>query len=98
MTCSLRDFILTPVEVPERAGILTLDEADLPRAWARSKPVAATQNLGERWIREARYAVLSVPSSVVRSERNFVLNPAHPDFALLRFRLSTRFRFDPRLK
>jgi hypothetical protein len=38
-----------------------------------------------------------VPSSVLSVEYNFVLNPAHPDFALIRFRPPTPFRFDPRL-
>jgi RES domain-containing protein len=92
-----KDFVMTPVEIPDRVRILALKEVDLPRSWARAKPVPATQNLAEKWIREAQSAVLAVPSSVVRSERNFVLNPAHPDFRLLRFRPSTPFRFDPRL-
>ncbi len=33
---------------------------------------------GERWLREARSLVLAVPSALIRSERNFIINPRHP--------------------
>jgi len=41
-------------------------------------------------------AVLSVPS-VILGERNYVLNPAHTDFARIEFAQPEAFRFDLRL-
>jgi RES domain-containing protein len=38
-----------------------------------------------------------VPSVVVPSESNFVLNPAHPDFAHIRIGPAVPFPFDVRL-
>ena len=35
---------------------------------------------GERWLREQRSLVLAVPSVILRSETNFVINPRHPRF------------------
>lgn len=41
-------------------------------------------------------AVLAVPSVIV-GELNYVLNPAHPDFARVNFAEPVPFRFDARL-
>jgi RES domain-containing protein len=43
-------------------------------------------------------AVLSVPSVVVPAERNYLLNPAHPDFTKIRFSVPKPFVFDKRLR
>jgi RES domain-containing protein len=56
-----------------------------------------SQRFGDIWVRERRGAVLRVPSVVVnRMESNFVLNPAHPDFARIRADSSHEFEFDSR--
>ena len=61
-------------------------------------PVPATQVLGDRWVTELRSAVLSVPSSIIKRERNFIINPAHPEFETIRFLQPEPFTFDPRLR
>jgi len=70
----------------------------MPEGWDAWTPVAATQELGEAWVRECRSAVLCVPSSIVPGEKNFVLNPAHTSFREIVFEPQRPFRFDPRLK
>jgi RES domain-containing protein len=40
---------------------------------------------------------LSVPSAVIPKERNYILNPAHPDFARIVFASPEPFDFDDRL-
>jgi RES domain-containing protein len=42
-------------------------------------------------------AALKVPSSVVRNEFNYVLNPRHPDFGKILIGKPEEFTFDPRL-
>jgi RES domain-containing protein len=63
---------------------------------ALSAQQAATRAIGDRWVRTGESAVLSVPSVVVE-ERNFVLNPAHPDFRRIAFLALAPFEFDRRL-
>jgi RES domain-containing protein len=53
--------------------------------------------IGDKWVRETRSVVLAVPSAIVPAERNFLLNPAHPDFRKLRQHKPVEFFFDPRL-
>ena len=93
-----RDFVLTPIAIPDSIGVLRLEREELPPGWNRTRPLAATQRLGESWVREGHHAVLCVPSSIVAVERNFVFNVQHPDFPLIRFLASAPFRFDSRLR
>ncbi len=56
-----------------------------------------SQAFGDAWVKEARSAVLRVPSIAVnRMESNFVLNPGHPDFSRIANGPAERFVFDPR--
>src|SRR5207247_1326226 len=47
----------------------------LPENWRQVPEPRSTQEIGERWWRSARSAVLRVPSVIIPSESNFVLNP-----------------------
>lgn len=93
-----RDHVLTEIQIPDSMEILRLEEAALSAGWKSDVPTSETQNLGEMWVQEGRYAILSVPSSIIPRERNLIINPAHPDFQQIRFQPSLPFQFDPRLK
>ena len=55
------------------------------------------QTLGDRWIESETSAVLRVPSAVVPSEFNYVLNPRHRDFPRIVAEIGIPFTFDERL-
>lgn len=79
---------LTRMIVPATVKIETAKWLDRP----------ASQAFGDAWVRSGRTAVLRVPSIVVHQmEDNFVLNPAHPEFAKIRFEKPQSFPLDPRL-
>ena len=59
--------------------------------------ITAAQAFGEEWFLQKRSAVLSVPSAVIRIERNFVLNPRHADFPKVAIGAAAKLDFDPRL-
>ena len=79
------------------AWIEWLPAAKLPRNWRVEPPPASTRRIGDLWVREARSPVLAVPSTIIPSEVNFVLNPAHPDFKSVVIGPPEPFTFDPRL-
>jgi RES domain-containing protein len=79
-------------------SVEVLDPGRLPRGWRRYPASPALQQLGDRWAAELRSAVLQVPSAVVPDERNFLLNPAHPDFKKIRIGPPAPFEYDARLK
>ncbi len=72
-----------------------------PEEWlARFKgdgSITAAQAFGKEWLLQKRSAVLSVPSSVIRIERNFVLNPQHVDFTKIKVERGEKLELDPRL-
>lgn len=92
------DFVLTEISIPDDLAMLSFDKPSLPLGWDDPGVSTATQQIGAHWLIEQRYAVLSVPSSIVQEERNFVLNPKHPRFSEIHFSVSVPFRFDSRLK
>ncbi len=69
----------------------------LPVNWRDSPPPSETQAIGDRWVREARSLALRVPSVIVASESNFLINPAHPRFSSVRIGQPARIAFDTRL-
>jgi RES domain-containing protein len=91
-----KDFLLTPIRIPDRVGILPVPDGALPIGWNQVTAIAATQDLATQFYTNT--AVLSVPSAIVMKERNYVLNPAHPDFQHIQFLSSEAFQFDPRLR
>ena len=72
-----------------------------PEEWlARFKgdgSITAAQAFGKEWILQKRSAVLSVPSSVIRIERNLVLNPQHADFTKIGVKPPAKLDLDKRL-
>jgi RES domain-containing protein len=84
------------IEVPDGL-VTTLAPRRLPRGWRRIPPIPATQRLGDAWVAEATSAVLAVPSAVVPTELNYLINPRHPDAAQIKVVRRRPFAFDPRL-
>jgi RES domain-containing protein len=69
----------------------------LPADWQVEPPPPSTQQIGDLWMREARSAILALPSAIIPNEPNFLLNPAHPDFKTISIHKPEPFAIDPRL-
>lgn len=74
-----------------------VDHDDLPEEWTEEPPPPSTQMIGNKWVAEARSAVLQIPSVIIPSESNYLLNPNHEDFEKVRIHPPEPFAFDPRL-
>ena len=72
-------YVVIPAEFDETL-VESLGEGRLPASWRRHPAPGAVVALGDEWIRGGRSAVLRVPSVVVPTEPNFILNPLHPAF------------------
>jgi RES domain-containing protein len=72
-------------------------QAQLPRRWRRFPAPASLQAFGDTWLEAAETAVLAVPSAVIPIEKNYLLNPAHPEMKNIQIGPPQRFRFDLRL-
>lgn len=56
-----------------------------------------TRARGMRWLAEAQYLALRVPSLIVPQERNVLINPAHPQAGQISVLDQAEFQFDPRM-
>lgn len=91
------DYIVFAVDIPDEIRLEDIASADLPPDWREAYPPSACQTLGSAWLEQGRSAVLAVPSAIIPTETNYILNPRHPDFARLVVQLPTTFTFDRRL-
>ena len=99
LSASLPDrYVLGGAGIPDDVAVDILDESELPAKWSTLDPreQELTRRMGDEWLAQQRSVILSVPS-VVLGERNYVLNPAHPDFQRIAFASPIPFRFDMRL-
>lgn len=74
-----------------------METSTLPAGWRRFPPSPEAQALGDRWVTEQRSAVLRVPSAIVPAEHNFLVNPAHREFAQVVVEPPEPFELDVRL-
>ncbi len=78
--------------------VTTLDLARLPDDWDSLPPSESTQNIGTQWALSQKTSILKVPSTVVKEEFNYLINPIHPKFKMLLIGNPERVTFDPRIK
>jgi RES domain-containing protein len=91
------DLVAIEAHIPTSVRVEHVRMKDLPADWRRHPPPLALGEFGERWIRDGRAPVLTVPSVLIPSELNYVLNPRHPRFGAIRLSRPRPFAFDPRL-
>jgi RES domain-containing protein len=90
------DLLAIPADIPDDLVVHELALPDLPLTWREIPAPAELQELGRSWIVQ-RKAALSVPSAVVPTERNYLLNPAHAAFQRIQIGEAHGFSFDPRM-
>jgi RES domain-containing protein len=93
---NLAFYVMIEAQVPEEL-IETLQPGDLADDWRTTPEPNSTRDVGTKWVTEGRSAVLAVPSVVVPSEFNYLLNPAHPDFSKIKIGNPKPIDWDPRL-
>jgi RES domain-containing protein len=90
------DLMSVEIDIPDDIRISTMHMRTLPVRWRRHPAPRSLQVLGNRWLDARKTAVLQVPSTVIPSERNYLINPSHPDARRIRVVGAARFAFDPR--
>ena len=93
----LGSYVAFEIRFPEEA-VDVLDADDLPGDWRRDPAPRDTKVFGDAWTRSKRSLALRVPSAVVPSEHNYLLDPAHPDAEKIDVQGPFGPEIDPRLK
>jgi RES domain-containing protein len=92
-------FSLVSLAIPDDTPNQILEPATLPVDWSSYPAPAVLAELGRQWVETGNSLVLKVPSVVVGGNSwNYLLNPRHPDYRLIRLVQITPFVFDVRLR
>lgn len=75
------NYVLIPAQLPVELPETRINVNQLPDDWRTLRSRDVLQAKGVAWLESGQTAVLNVPSVVVPAERNYLLNPRHPDFA-----------------
>lgn len=84
------------VDIPEDR-ITSITGSELPADWKAIPAPQSTQQIGDNWFDKRLSPALKVPSTIIPTEHNFVLNPSHPEFNALQIGKIQDFEFDKRL-
>ena len=82
-------------EIPDD-GWASFRAKDLPNGWAGESSSVAIREWGTEQLKN-NFAI-RIPSVILPTEFNFILNPLHPDFKKLRIKEVEPFIFDQRIK
>lgn len=87
---------LLTLEIPDSVTILKVEA--LPSNWKNYPAPAVLAEIGQNWVDQAETLALKVPSSVISTSWNFILNCNHPEYRdKVVIRKREAFEFDTRL-
>jgi len=67
------------IAAPVRPYLLPVDQ--LPENWHSLSARSLTQDLGSEWYESMNFLCMRVPSAIIPSETNYVINTRHADFS-----------------
>lgn len=91
------DLISIRGRLPNSVSAVELVESNLPNNWREYPAPVELQTIGTDWLRSGKSLVMVVPSAINPLERNFLLNPSHPEIKKLKINNRQPFQFDPRM-
>lgn len=92
----LAAYVLIPCTFDD-AVVSQVDRTLLPKNWRSYPAPPDLQLIGDQWVKSGASAVLEVPSAVIETDSNYLLNPRHPDFRAIRTMDPRPFALDLRL-
>lgn len=90
------DYELISLEIPDDE-ITTVSRKVLPTDWRSYFTILDTQEIGDNFLRNSSKMILKVPSAVVQSEFNYLINPIHKNINQVKIKKVEAFAFDKRL-
>ena len=91
----LKKSSLMTLAVPDDSSLYKLPLTKLDARWLTD--IRYARFIGDAFLRDNKYLLLQVPSVIVKTESNFIINPLHKDFKKVKLVSSKPFEFDGRL-
>jgi RES domain-containing protein len=78
------DYAIMIIEIPDTLAIKEIDAPTLAKGWRDFADYSICQVVGNDWYDKSITSILKVPSAVLSTNSNYVLNSVHPDFKLIK--------------
>jgi RES domain-containing protein len=91
------DLVLASADVPDDLTRQRIEVGKLPANWRETPAPAELARLGDEFVRAAARCLLIVPSALVTSENNWLINPLHDEFRKITIRETEPLNYDSRL-
>jgi len=91
------DYMIITIEIPEDVSVHEVVTSEIPANWKSFPHSHSTQEIGDNFANDRKFAVLKVPSVVVQGDFNFLINPAHVESSKIKILSTESFDFDERL-
>ena len=91
------DLILAIAEVPDDVSRERVEISHLPAGWRARAAPPQLYRVGDEFVRKGENCLLLVPSVLVPSENNWLINPTHPEFTRIGIEEPESLAYDPRM-
>jgi len=91
------DLDILTIEIPNNS-ITQIEIKNLPGNWNNYPAPSILSQIGEDWIKNKNTLALKVPSCIIQSAYNYILNCRHKDYNKINILDHRNFHFDSRLK
>jgi len=90
------DLDILTIEIPD-GSVTELKSSDLPANWVQYPAPTILTEIGEKWVRTGETIALKVPSCIIHTSHNYILNCKHKDYKMVKVLDHREFYFDSRL-
>jgi len=91
------DLVLSSADVPDDLPRQRIEIGKLPANWRETPAPAELARLGDEFVRTGCECILIVPSALVASESNWLINPSHDEFRKITILETEPLTYDSRL-
>lgn len=92
-----KDFSILILEIAGKVLTDEFYEKDLPKNWKVYPAPINLAKLGDKWLLARKRLLLKVPSAVISSEFNFIINPLHGDIKKVKITAAEKLELDARV-
>ena len=91
------DYCMATIEIPENK-IKEIRFIDLPVNWFLNPAPDQLKSIGDKFIKDNIFLALKLPSAIMMEDFNYLLNPDHPDFSIVKLIATRTIPIDERLR
>jgi RES domain-containing protein len=91
-----KDLVVVAADIPDDVSRVVLNPHELPSNWRQVPAPPGLVSIGDSFAAERKSAILVLPSALVPSESNWLINPLHSEFAEIKMHPPEPFRYDAR--